>query len=141
MGDVGSLTLGFFIAVLIIRFNEINLTLDSPYAIYAAPSVTFGILIIPLFDTFRVFVMRIVKGGSPFNPDKSHLHHNLVDLGMSHRMAAATLIAANAFFIALVLILQKFLGLHSLFGMVFILAAVLSSIPSYLLMRKNRKHK
>ncbi len=141
MGDVGSLTLGFFISVLIIRFNEINPGLDSPYAIHSSPSVSLAILIIPLFDTFRVFVMRIIKGGSPFNPDKSHLHHQLVALGMSHRKAAATLIGVNAFFIALALMLQKVIGMHMLFGVVFLLAVILTSIPTYLIFRKNRRQK
>lgn len=138
MGDIGSLTLGLFISVLIIRFNEINLSLQSPYAIHAAPSVTFGILILPLFDTLRVFAIRIIKGQSPFNPDRLHLHHGLLALGMSHRRATATLILVNILFIVLVLLLQQIIGMHSLFLVVFGLATILSFLPTYLYYRKTR---
>ena len=137
MGDIGSLTLGFFISVLIIRFNEINLSLQSPYAIHAAPSVTFGILIIPLFDTLRVIVIRLIKGQSPFSADKLHLHHGLLALGMSHRRATGTLLLVNMLFIALVLLLQN-IGMHTLFLVVFGLAAILSNLPAYLIYRKTR---
>jgi UDP-N-acetylmuramyl pentapeptide phosphotransferase/UDP-N-acetylglucosamine-1-phosphate transferase len=137
MGDIGSLTLGFFISVLIIRFNEVNLSLQSPYAIKASPSVTFGILILPLFDTLRVFVIRIIKGQSPFSADKMHLHHGLLALGMSHRKATGTLVLVNVLFIAFVVLLQN-IGMHTLFLVTFILAAILSNIPSIIIYRKNR---
>lgn len=140
MGDIGSLTLGFFIAVLIIRFNEINLDQKVPYAIHSAPSVTLGLLIIPLFDTFRVFIIRIVKGTSPFSADKSHLHHELISLGMSHLQATSALLLANLFFMGLVLILQNYMGMHSLFALVFALASVLSLTLTYFVARKKRHH-
>lgn len=137
MGDIGSLTLGFFISVLIIRFNEINLSLQSPYAIHAAPSVTFGILIIPLFDTLRVIVIRLIKGQSPFGPDRMHLHHGLLALGMSHRKATGILVLVNMLFIVLVLLMQN-IGMHRLFFIVFGLATLLSFLPTYLYYRKTR---
>jgi UDP-GlcNAc:undecaprenyl-phosphate GlcNAc-1-phosphate transferase len=137
MGDIGSLTIGFFISVLIIRFNEINLNSQSPYTIYASPSITFGILILPLFDTLRVFVIRLIKGQSPFSADKMHLHHGLLALGMSHRKATGTLVLVNMLFIALVLLLQN-IGMHTLFFVVFGLATILSFLPTYLYYRKTR---
>jgi UDP-N-acetylmuramyl pentapeptide phosphotransferase/UDP-N-acetylglucosamine-1-phosphate transferase len=101
MGDGGSLILGFIIAFFTILFNELNKNPQIPYHVYSAPSVSMGILVIPLYDTIRVFVMRAMKGQSPFTPDRSHVHHILIDIGLSHRKAAFVLILFNAFCIGL----------------------------------------
>jgi hypothetical protein len=55
----------------------------------------FGILLMPLLDTLRVFGIRIIHGRSPFSPDRNHLHHILLDRGMSH-MAVTLSIAISA---------------------------------------------
>src|SRR4026209_2992400 len=74
MGDTGSLLLGFVIAVLCVQLMKVN-------ALYTAPVVpniyvfTLGIVMIPVFDTLRVFGTRICKGHSPFSADKTHIHH------------------------------------------------------------------
>ncbi|MEQ1675875.1 MAG: hypothetical protein ABL876_04220, partial [Chitinophagaceae bacterium] len=47
-----------------------------------------GIVLIPVFDTLRVFALRIWKGKSPFSPDKTHIHHLLTNQGFSHGFAA-----------------------------------------------------
>lgn len=131
MGDIGSLTLGFFVAVLMIRFNEINVGLQSPYAIQATPVVTLGILILPMYDTLRVFTIRVARGHTPFNADKLHVHHKLLALGMSHRRATAMLLLVNILFIVMVLLLQR-IGMHLLFLIVFGLATIISYLPVYL---------
>jgi UDP-GlcNAc:undecaprenyl-phosphate/decaprenyl-phosphate GlcNAc-1-phosphate transferase len=51
----------------------------------------FGILLIPLMDTLRVFGIRIIHGRSPFSPDRNHIHHWLIDIGMSHKNITLTL--------------------------------------------------
>ena len=53
--------------------------------VLASPAMGFGILMIPLLDTLRVFSLRIMKKRSPFSPDRTHLHHMLLDRGLSHR--------------------------------------------------------
>ena len=50
---------------------------------------------IPLFDTFRVFLMRLLRGRSPFKPDKTHLHHLFIDMGFSHLGAAMFILFIN----------------------------------------------
>jgi len=76
MGDTGSLLCGFIVSVLAIEFIEMR---NVP----SAPSVALGILFVPLFDTLRVFTLRILKGRSPFIPDKNHVHHRLLMMGFS----------------------------------------------------------
>jgi UDP-N-acetylmuramyl pentapeptide phosphotransferase/UDP-N-acetylglucosamine-1-phosphate transferase len=98
MGDTGSLVLGFVIAVLCIRLIEVNLTAARPLLINA-PLIALSIVMIPVFDTLRVFAIRIWKGKSPFSPDKTHIHHLLTNQGFSHAFAARII----CFFHAIVL--------------------------------------
>ncbi|MGH2566641.1 MAG: undecaprenyl/decaprenyl-phosphate alpha-N-acetylglucosaminyl 1-phosphate transferase, partial [Ginsengibacter sp.] len=59
------------------------------------------ILIVPLFDTLRVVTIRIISRRSPFSPDRNHIHHFLLELGLSHKMIALTCIGGNIVFILL----------------------------------------
>jgi UDP-GlcNAc:undecaprenyl-phosphate GlcNAc-1-phosphate transferase len=77
MGDTGSLVCGFTLAVLAIKFIELRVTT-------AAPAFAVAALFIPLFDTIRVFVIRIFNGKSPFSADRNHIHHYLIRSGLSH---------------------------------------------------------
>ena len=109
MGDTGSLIVGIVLSILAIKFIEMNriIPINGPNKIRGIPVVTIAILIIPLFDTLRVFTNRILQGRSPFNPDRNHLHHLLIDSGLSHITATAVLISFNALIIGLSLSLQK----------------------------------
>jgi UDP-GlcNAc:undecaprenyl-phosphate/decaprenyl-phosphate GlcNAc-1-phosphate transferase len=136
MGDTGSLLIGLVSATLAIKFMEINLNLASPYAINAIPAVTVGILIIPLYDTLRVFTTRIIKGRSPFYPDKTHIHHLLLDLGFSHLQGTGILAVTNILFIIMVYFLQN-IGTLELMVLVLSIATILSSILYYLARKKR----
>ena len=83
LGDTGSLVLGFSIAVLCIRLMQVNTIRVLPHA----PLFILGIVFIPVFDTIRVFAVRIWKGKSPFQADKTHIHHLLTKAGFSHVFA------------------------------------------------------
>lgn len=101
MGDTGSLVLGFVIAVLCVQLMKVN-------ALYTAPLVpniyvfTLGIVMIPVFDTLRVFGTRIWNGRSPFSPDKTHIHHLLTNKGYSHGLAARVICVVHGFILILV---------------------------------------
>jgi UDP-GlcNAc:undecaprenyl-phosphate GlcNAc-1-phosphate transferase len=87
MGDSGSLVIGFVIAVLAIVLTDKVRHFEGNMLFHGAKSVLLGalsLLFIPVFDTFRVFTVRIIKGKSPFTADRTHLHHFLLDLGFSH---------------------------------------------------------
>lgn len=87
MGDTGSLVLGFVTAVLCIRLLQVNQFVSIP-VLQQAPVFVLGIVLIPVFDTLRVFAMRMWKGKSPFVADKTHIHHLLTNQGFSHAFAA-----------------------------------------------------
>ncbi len=108
MGDTGSLLIGINCAILTISFIEMQDDLvSSPYRVFAAPAVAMGILFMPLFDTLRVFIVRILMGRSPFSGDRLHIHHILVDSGWTHIQATALLIAINTIVILMALQFQK----------------------------------
>ena len=130
MGDTGSLLIGLFNAILVIQF--IN-TAGAPGAILAfesAPALGFSILIVPLFDTLRVFGLRILDKRSPFSPDRNHVHHFLLDLGFSHRKVTFLCVGANIFFIALTYSISS-LGTTLVMGILFTVAASLIGIICY----------
>jgi len=96
MGDTGSLLCGFIISVLAVQFIEMR-------AVPSSPTVAFGILFIPLFDTLRVFVLRIMDGKSPFAPDKNHIHHRLLAMGISQIGVVMVLAVGNLLIISFVI--------------------------------------
>jgi UDP-N-acetylmuramyl pentapeptide phosphotransferase/UDP-N-acetylglucosamine-1-phosphate transferase len=101
MGDTGSMTIGLVCSILVIRF--INIAPGSIYLpVASAPAIGFSILLIPLLDTLRVFSVRIWNGRSPFTADRNHIHHNLLDRGLSHKAATLSLVFSNLGVIALV---------------------------------------
>ena len=59
------------------------------------PAFTMAVLCIPVYDTLRVMTMRILRGSSPFRPDKTHLHHLFIDMGFSHLGAALFILFLN----------------------------------------------
>ncbi|ADQ16934.1 glycosyltransferase family 4 protein [Leadbetterella byssophila] len=89
MGDTGSLIVGFWVAVMALKFVEVNvLNINSDNVYQNAPVIAIALLSVPIFDTLRVFSLRILRGKSPFSADRSHLHHLMVDLGLSHVVAS-----------------------------------------------------
>jgi len=101
MGDTGSLLLGLFITTATLKFINVNLASVGPFSIDFAPALAISVLILPVFDTIRVFAIRIANGQSPFQPDKRHLHHMMLRLGFSHKISTSILLGANATIIGL----------------------------------------
>ncbi len=100
MGDTGSLLLGAICTVLLIQFLEYNESLIShSYYFSAAPGIALSIVILPVFDTLRVFLLRMAKGISPFTPDRNHIHHLLLRVGLSHMQATSLLLLVNLAFV------------------------------------------
>jgi UDP-GlcNAc:undecaprenyl-phosphate GlcNAc-1-phosphate transferase len=109
MGDTGALILGFTISIATIRFLNVNYALpeNSIYRFSGSIATAFAVLIIPLFDTLRVFILRIIKRKSPLQADKNHVHHILFRLGMTHRQVTLLLVGINLNFIILAIILRN----------------------------------
>lgn len=112
MGDTGSLLIGFIIALLgIMSVNAFNP--ESTYAAFIhSPAGTLvvglSVLFVPVFDTFRVFTTRLMKGVSPFKADRTHLHHYLLDMGFTHSNTVTILIISNILIITVSLVTQDF---------------------------------
>ncbi len=101
MGDSGSLMIGLVNSILVIKF--INMA-SAPFVtvpVTSAVAIGFAILIVPLLDTLRVFSIRIINGRSPFTPDRNHVHHLLLDRGLSHSAVTFTCVTINVAFILL----------------------------------------
>jgi UDP-GlcNAc:undecaprenyl-phosphate GlcNAc-1-phosphate transferase len=96
MGDTGSLLVGVVNAILVMKFIDPGNGPESVNPIVSSPAIGFTILMIPLLDTLRVFAIRIFKRRSPFSPDRNHIHHLLLDRGLSHRTITLLLVAINA---------------------------------------------
>jgi UDP-N-acetylmuramyl pentapeptide phosphotransferase/UDP-N-acetylglucosamine-1-phosphate transferase len=102
MGDSGSLILGFTAATLTISFINQNAIMKTTNVLHflSPVSLVSCILVYPLFDTLRVFVIRILEKRSPFSPDRNHLHHLLIDAKLSHIQATLIVSLVNVFFIS-----------------------------------------
>ena len=108
MGDTGSMILGFMLSFFAVRFVNLNISFRfDPTAFFNAPIIAIVILIIPIFDTLRVFVVRILAGRSPFSADRNHMHHILLDNGFSHIAATTMLCSLSVLNIVLFFILHR----------------------------------
>ena len=92
MGDTGSLLVGFMLTMFAIKFIQLNIEYRfNPNASFSAPILAIIVLIVPIFDTLRVFIVRLKDKKSPFVGDRNHLHHILIDSGMSHFQSSVIL--------------------------------------------------
>ena len=108
MGDTGSLIVGFVISILTLKFLALRPTAytDLPFLLENAPLIAISILIVPLFDTARVFAIRIANKKAPFSPDRNHTHHVLIDYwGLSHKQASFIIGCFNLLFVMLFIVL------------------------------------
>lgn len=132
MGDAGSLCTGFLLAILAIKFIEFNNpAVQNYYKISTAPVIAIAILILPLFDTIRVFTIRALKRKSPFSADRNHLHHLLLNTGLGHKEVSLLLYIVNIVFV-LIAFLMKDSNILSVFFIIGGLAFALSQIPVYI---------
>lgn len=138
MGDTGSLLIGLTASILSISFIQANLNYVNEMSVQSVPAVAIGVMIIPLFDTLRVFTLRVLKGKSPFSPDRTHIHHLLIDLGLPHLTATTILGSVNLIFILLAFELQA-IGTLELGVLLLLLAMLLVGFLKYLLAQKAKK--
>ena len=108
MGDTGSLTLGYTLSFLAIKYSQHN-TFIMPYTARAV-IIAFSTMIIPAFDVVRVVLVRIREGHSPFEPDKNHIHHKLLAVGLSPRKAMLSLLFMSCAFSAANILLVPYVN-------------------------------
>lgn len=108
MGDTGSLLIGLVNSILVIQFINTASLPGALFPVESAPAIGFAVLLVPLFDTLRVVGLRLLSRRSPFCPDRNHIHHFLLDLGLSHRMIAISCVFTNILFILMAYFLRSF---------------------------------
>ena len=112
MGDTGSLTIGILLSYLSIKLITCgNIPENEAGEVMAT---AFAPLIIPCFDVVRVFIHRIKKGNNPFMPDKSHIHHKLLAIGMQLRPAMISIVTISAIFSVMNIFLSKYININIL---------------------------
>ncbi len=127
MGDTGSLVIGFLMAVLgIVVIRGIDITENATTSPTGSLMiVVVGILLLPVYDTLRVFSERILKKSSPFKPDRTHVHHLLIETGARHKKASIILYVANLTIIIMAYFLRDANPSFSVLFL-FVLAAIMS---------------
>ncbi|MBS1652536.1 MAG: undecaprenyl/decaprenyl-phosphate alpha-N-acetylglucosaminyl 1-phosphate transferase [Bacteroidetes bacterium] len=140
MGDSGSLIIGLLICVMAIKLIEYPIADLKGNMIYLSkPVYVIAALVYPLLDTLRVFIIRALKGQSPFTADKNHLHHLILACGYNH---AKTVIIIYVF-----TVLTAALSLTSIYiydatlSLVLILGVALLFLIVVLRQKKIKKNK
>ena len=138
MGDTGSLVIGLILGLLTFKLLALNTGAYTSLSFnrQQLPLFLIGVLFVPLLDTLRVMSLRALRGVSMFKPDRNHIHHIIIDYGLSHRRASF-LIGSLNFIVALIMffVIQTFNNLGSLLilGSIFFIAIML-----LFLMNKNQ---
>ena len=97
MGDTGSLTLGFILSFLTIKYT-MNQYVMMNFNYNGAILVAFSVLLVPCLDVIRVVIRRVRNGKSPFLPDKTHIHHKFLAMGFTVRKAMITILFISFLF-------------------------------------------
>lgn len=95
MGDTGSMILGFMLSAAGILSLVMSRNANSYFNYTETAIIIFSIFLLPVYDTIRVFSGRILQKKSPFSPDKTHIHHLLMQTGFNHPKSAKILYTAN----------------------------------------------
>lgn len=135
MGDSGSLTLGFILAFLFVKSIAVSLNV-MPISMERV-FLAYSLLIVPTFDVVRVVLHRIRKKKPIFSPDKSHIHHKLMQLGMSQHLALISIILLALLYIIINLLMYNW-GCNLTITMV---ADIVIYILLHLLINKGIRNK
>lgn len=108
MGDTGSLTVGMMICILSLRMvhhfpSDLLEIQANPFILAYSP------LIIPCFDVVRVYLHRVKNGKNPFLPDKNHIHHKMLAIGMRQRTAMITIVFLSVCFTLCNILLSRYM--------------------------------
>lgn len=139
MGDTGSLFIGLISVTMAIEFIEGNKvsTFNSPQ-IYSAPALAVAILIGPVFDTLRIFFIRIISGVPPFVADRNHIHHRMLRLGYTHVQTTIILAIINILSITITLFFSH-LGNYTLIILIFLISMLFNWLITFLIRSKERE--
>jgi len=141
MGDTGALIIGLVTGALAIKFIELNkLKPGSDPFVYSAPAVAVSILIVPIFDSLRIFFVRAINRQSPFRGDRNHIHHRLQRLGLKPPLIILCTAGLNIPIIALVILMQD-LGNFMLIFLIIALCVVFDLVLVYNLRKVDERER
>ena len=125
MGDTGSMIVGFIIGLLTIRFLSVESLEFEQIQIYSSNKIiiTLAILFFPVTDVARVIIMRLINKRDPFKPDRCHMHHILIDKGLTHLKASITLTICGLIIFFVIYLFNQYLSTLAL-SIVFVLWAI-----------------
>lgn len=131
MGDMGSMSLGYVMACI----SVFGFAKGTAFISVVIPAL---ILAVPLTDAVRLFFERILKKRSPFSSDRLHIHHKLVDMGLTPRQAVLVLyVLSAAFSVAAVLYIKHKIAAAVIAGIAFLLMIVIRVMPKSVRIRKK----
>ena len=105
MGDTGSLTLGYILSFLAIKYSQNTESIPVTQGDFV---IAFTTLIVPAFDVVRVVIVRIYNGKSPFEPDKNHIHHQFLAMGFTVRQAMLLILLVSCVFSGINILLMPY---------------------------------
>jgi UDP-N-acetylmuramyl pentapeptide phosphotransferase/UDP-N-acetylglucosamine-1-phosphate transferase len=139
MGDTGSMLIGLMLGIMAVRF----LSLDTyslnklPFNAIDIPIIIVSFLIIPLFDTARVFTIRFINKKGIFTPDRNHLHHVIVDsYNLPHAKASMFVAIFNILCVGIIALVIKLTNMYVSLLIIFLMFA---SVSLYLYQLKRSK--
>ncbi|MDC1767467.1 MULTISPECIES: MraY family glycosyltransferase [Bacteroides] len=114
MGDTGSLTIGMvlcFLSLKLLQYFPGSASTHLPNVLVLA----FSPLLIPCFDVVRVYLHRVRNGKNPFLPDKNHIHHKLLAIGIRQRIVMLIIVLASVLLILCNILLSQYIEVTLLF--------------------------
>ena len=136
MGDAGSLVVGMILSVLAINLIKHGLVTENIKLPNKGPLLAIVILATPLFDSLRVFIVRVSKGVGPLSPGRDHIHHALLDLGLGHKRTALILYFVSALLIFGTYFLLE-LNINLSIAILALVSYFLLLIPFYILRKRK----
>jgi UDP-N-acetylmuramyl pentapeptide phosphotransferase/UDP-N-acetylglucosamine-1-phosphate transferase len=137
MGDTGSLVVGMILSVLAINLIKHGLVTETIKLPNKGPLLAIIILVIPLFDSLRVFVARVMKGRHPLYPGREHIHHALLRLGIGHTHTSLILCAFSIILILFSYFLLE-LSINTSIAILAVISFGLLLLPFYILKDKSK---
>ena len=140
MGDTGSLVIGLVLGLLTLKLLTLETESVSALSIQRKelPLLLLIILIVPAFDLCRVTFIRLKKRVSIFSPDRNHIHHLLIDSGLSHKKASLLSGFTNLFFAVTMYLSIQYLGL--VYSFIFLVVFVLACFILFFLITNNQEN-
>lgn len=108
MGDTGALTVGMLMSFIALSITDIDSSEITQH--YNKLVLAFSPLIIPAFDVVRVYLHRVRHHRNPFLPDKCHIHHKLLALGLNQRTSLCVILLAAVFFMLVNILLSPYIS-------------------------------